>query len=142
MNIYYSQFYYQAGSSFPFSYKFQIYLSEETTRLVKPSTRFIELHGEDYSLMFRISAKRELAINEIVGPTVYKKDKDVEYSIFLPYTPIIQQSEPYISALEHILEGAYEILDDYEIDTSKLKAEQGVIINNIVTLPEMFVQKE
>ena len=89
-------------------------------------------------MIFRISAKWQLAVNEIVGPKVYKKEKDVEYSIFLPYTPIMQQSEPNRSALEHLLAGVYEVLDGYEIDTKKLKAEQENIIAEVMASSEMF----
>jgi len=141
MNIYFGQIYIQAGKSFPFGHLFQIFLSERVTELVAPSAKFIKGHGEDYSLMFRISAKWQLAVNEIYGPQVYKKDKDVEYSVFLPYTPIMQTPEPNRSALEHLFEGVYEVLGGYEIDVSALKGEQEKIIDKILSSPEMFVAK-
>jgi len=142
MKTYFGQIYIQAGRSFPFSYVFQNYMGEKTTELIEPSSKFIKLHGEDYNLIFRISTKWQLAVNEIVGPTVYKKDKNVEYSVFLPYTPIMQTTEPNRNALEHLFEGVYEVLGGYEIDISKLKAKQGGIIDEVMSSPEMFVQEE
>ena len=142
MKLFYGQLYTQAGSSFPFSHVFQQFMGARTTELVKPSSTYINGHGEDYSLMFRISAKRELAINEIVGPTVYKKDRDVEYSIFLPYTPITQMNDPNRSALEYLFEAVYEVLEGYEIDTSKLRAEQKNMIEEIMSRPEMFFEMD
>jgi hypothetical protein len=117
MEISFGQIYIQAGIKFPFSHFLQKFFGAEVSKLVEPSPKFIKLHGEDYSLIFRISAKKELAVNEIKGPTVYKKDRDVEFTIFLPYVPIMQQSDPNKNALEYLFEGVYEILGKYEIDT-------------------------
>jgi len=117
-------------------------MGTKVTGLVIPSLKFTKGHGGDYSLEFNISAKWQLAVNEIVGPARYKKDKSVEYSIFLPYTPIMQQSEPYRRALYHIFESVYEVLEGYEIDTSKLKAEQEELITEIILSPEMFRHDE
>jgi len=141
LKIYFRQIYAQVGCTFPFNSVFQGFLSGKITDLIKPSSKFINLFGEDYKLIFNVSAKRELAINEIVGPKVYKKDRDVEHTIFLPYTPIMQQLEPNKSALEHLIIGACKILEDYEIDTSKLKLAQERIIDKIISSPEMFIQK-
>jgi hypothetical protein len=138
MKIYFGQIYIQVGISFPFSHLFQKFLGAEISELIKPSQKFIKLHSEDYSLGIRLSAKKELAINEIKGPTVYKKDKDIEFTIFLPYTPIMKEAEPNKSALEHLFHGIYEVLGKYEIDTSRLKAEQEKIIDKIISSPEMF----
>ena len=132
------QFYIQVGITFPFNYRFQIFLSDEITRLIKPSPKFIQLFREDYTLAFRISAKKELAINEVLGPIVFKRDKDVEYSIFLPYTPIMQQINPNESALEHLFDGVYGVLENYEIDISLIKKRQKKIIDKILNSLEMF----
>ncbi|MDR2546827.1 MAG: hypothetical protein LBC96_04855 [Lachnospiraceae bacterium] len=142
MRIHFGQIYIQVGRIFPFSHAFQIFLGEKITELVEPSPRYNELHGENFKLIFRISAKWQLAVNEVVGPKVYKKDKDVEYSIFLPYTPIMQEPEPNRSALENLFEGVYEVLGGYEIDISAIKAEQEGIIDKILSSPEMFVNED
>jgi len=142
VKVYFGQFYVQAGRNFPFSQMFQRFISEKVTALVTPSVKYIKGHGEDYSLMFRISAKWQLAITEIIGPKVYKKDKDVEYSIFLPYTPIMQTSDPNRNALVHLFEAVYEVLSGYEINLSRLKDEQNRIIDEIMSSPEMFREEE
>ncbi len=138
MKVYFGQVYIQVGISFPFSHLFQNFLGTKVTELVKPSSKFIKCYAEDYSLMFRISAKKELTENEIRGATVYKKDKDVEFSIFLPYTPIMQKENPNREALKYLFEGIYEVLEKYEINVSMLKSEQNKIIDKIMSSPEMF----
>jgi hypothetical protein len=141
MKVYFGQIYIQAGISFPFSYVFQNFLGTKVTELIKPSSKFIKRYAEDYSLIFRISAKKELTANEIRGATVYKKDKDVEFSIFLPYTPIIQNEDPNREALKYLFDGIYEVLEKYEINISMLKSEQDKIIDKIMSSPEMFTMK-
>ena len=138
MQIYFRQIYAQSRVNFPFSHVFQKFMSDSITKFVEPSLKFLKGHGEDWDLTFNISAKWQLAVNEIVGPARFRKDKSVEYSIFLPHTPIMQQAEPNRCALEHLFEGVYEVLGGYEIDVSKLKAEQVNIINEVMTSSEMF----
>ncbi len=77
-------------------------------------------------------------INEIKGPSVYRKDKDIEFTIFLPYTPIMQKEDPNKNALIHLLQGVCEALEKYEIDTSNIKNKQKEIISEIMASPEMF----
>jgi hypothetical protein len=138
MKIYFGQIYIQAGISFLFNHLFQKFMGTKVTEFIEPSSKFIKLHGEDYNLIFRISAKKELAINEIRGATVYKKDKDVEFTIFLPYTVIMQTIEPNKEALKYLFDGIYEVLGKYEINILKLKSEQDMIIDKIMSSPEMF----
>lgn len=138
MKIYFGQIYIQVGVSFPFNYLFQNFLGTKVTEFVQSSPKFIKLYGEDYSLIFRVSAKKELTTNEIKGATIYKKKKHIEFTIFLPYTLIMQNAEPNKEALKFLFDGIYEVLDKYEINTSMLKSEQDKIINKIMSSPEMF----
>ena len=85
MKIYIAQFYLEAGVAYSLSYCFQSFLGDELSGRVDLSKQFIEKYGEDYELMFRVSAKSSLAEPEVKGPTVFKDDKDIEYSIFLPF---------------------------------------------------------
>jgi hypothetical protein len=138
MQIYFGQIYIQVGIFFSFNHLFQRFLGSRITELVEPSPKFIKLYGEDYCLGIRISAKKELTVNEIQGPTVYKKDKDMEFTIFLPYTSIMQNVAPNREALKYLFEGIYEVLEKYEINVSMLKSEQNMIIDKVISSPEMF----
>jgi hypothetical protein len=138
MKIVFSQIFVQVGVKFNFSYKLYKYLQEELCWLIAPSVKFIKLYKEDYEIIFNVSAKKELAINEIVGPRTSKKNKTIEFTIFLPYTPTMQEPEPNKSALGYLFQGIYEVLGKYEIDMSKLKAEQERMIDKIMSSPEMF----
>lgn len=134
MNVYVSQIYIQVGVSFPFSHHFQIYLSQELTKRVKPSDLFINKYGEDFSLMFRMSAKAELTVPEIKGPTVYRKDRDVEFSIFLTYDKQENQGPTeYRQALGELMDQIVIVLERLEIDTAELRLDAHALIESILT---------
>lgn len=142
MNVYISQIYIQAGVSFPFSHHFQLYLSQELTKRVKPSDLFINKYGEDFSLMFRMSAKAELTVPEIKGPTVYRKDRDVEFSIFLTYDKQENQGpKKYRQALGELLDQIVIVLEGLEIDTAMLRLDAHALIESILTTPRMINAK-
>lgn len=78
--------------------------------------------------MFRISAKQGIQNNEIKGPTVFKKTKDVEYTIFLPYDIIICHEDAPRHALRFLFKGMCDVFHVLEIDTAKIvNAEEGLI---------------
>jgi hypothetical protein len=131
MNVWFGQVYIEPGVSFPFSHDFQRRLSKEVTALVQPSALFIETYGADFELMFNVSAKQRLKENEIRGPSVFKKTKNVEYTVFLPFEPIIQQSDPPKAALRFLLRGVCDVFDRLEIDKLRLIEKQESLMDDI-----------
>src|SRR5690349_15123604 len=109
MVISFVQVYTQQGAEFPFTTAFQRYLLAKISSLVSPSGKFIKAYDEDFTLRFYISAKHELENNEVRGPTVIRKTKDVEYTIFLPFEVIIRQPDPRRAALVYLFQGLYEV---------------------------------
>lgn len=138
MKIIFSQIFIQVGVKFNFSFMMYNYLQEQFNLLITPSEKFSKLYGGEYELIFNVSAKRELAITEIIGPRTSKKNRTIEFTIFLPYTTTIKEEEPNKKALEHLFQGTCEVFEKYVIDTSKLKTEQEKIIDKIMCSSEMF----
>lgn len=138
MKVWFGQIYIEAGVSFPFSHHFQLRLSQEVTALVVPSPKFLNKYGENFELMFRISAKEALEDNEIRGPTVFKRTKDVEYTVFLPFTVIMQQADAPKHALKYLLKGVCNVFDQLEIDTTNLIKKQESLIDGICSDPKML----
>ena len=85
MIVFVTQIYIEPGCDYPCPHIFQQFVSQEITRRVEMSTSFAQQVGPDFKLIFRMSAKPALEAPEIKGPTVFKKDKDVEFTIFLPF---------------------------------------------------------
>lgn len=119
------------------SHDFKVALSEAMSRLVKPSPWFIKKYGRDFDVHFYFSTKSESSENEIRGPGVYRKGKDVEYSINLPFDVIRRSADIPQSALTFLFHGACTALERLQIDTARLVAQQDAIIRGICTDPAL-----
>lgn len=138
MLVNFRQCYIEGGVNFPFSHFFQNRISEEITALVEPSAKFIKKYGEDFDLTFNVSAKAALQDNEVRGPTVYRKTKDVEFTVFLPFTEIMRHADAPKHALMYLLKGVFHVFDLLEIDSSQLLATQESLIEGICSDPTML----
>jgi hypothetical protein len=140
-----SQIYAQVGVSFPFSWHFQRLLTDKLTEVLRPSPKFSHRYGDDFTIIFRISAKAEIADIEIRGPTVYKKAKDVEYSIFLPYKIISQEGGKearYNRALEYLFMGMVKVLQSLEINTTALENAIPLLVKEVFVNPLMLEKED
>jgi hypothetical protein len=138
MKVHFGQIYIEPGVRFPFSYHFQRRLSQTIAALVVPSAKVIKQYGSDFKLIFNISAKKAIQDNEIRGPTVFKKTKDVEYTLFLPFDVISRNSEVLQSALTFLLKGVCSVLRSLDIDTAKIVEAEASMIENLCSDPKMF----
>jgi hypothetical protein len=138
MKVYFTQIYIKPGVIFPFSSHFQGRLSDEVTALVVPSAKFTQKYGDDWNLGFNISAKRTICDNEIRGPSVFRKAKDVEYTIFLPFDTIQREASVAQSAVTFLLQGVCSVLGSLGIDASEIRARQSSLAESISSDPIMF----
>lgn len=142
MNVYFGQLYIEPGVSFPFSHHFQRYLSKEVTAFVEPSAKFNKDFGGDFELMIRIGAKKRLQDNEVCGPTVFKEDKDVEYTVFLPFKVIKRAADVPRAALQFLFKGIATVFEELGIDGRLLSEHEERIIDHICSNPLMFEDEE
>lgn len=138
MKIFVGQIYIQVGINFPFSHVFQKYIHEMLSACTQPSEAFIRRYGADFTLMFRMSAKEKITETEINGPTVYKKDKDVEYTLFLPFDQISRSKDKHEAALQHLLAGIVTVLKSLQINTDRITESSEFWIHQICSNPSML----
>jgi hypothetical protein len=138
MKVWFRQIYVEPGVNFPFSHLFQRRLSRDVTALVEPSAEFLRKYGSEFEMTFNVSAKQDLLDNEIRGPSVFKKTKDVEYTVFLPFDVIIRHADAPRHALRFLLKGVCNAFDRLEINKAKLLDTQDSLIEGICTDPTML----
>lgn len=136
MKVYFGQIYVEPGVSYQFTHHFQQWLGQFVSVHVCASPEFISSYGMDYSLMIRISAKSGIELPEIKGPTVFKRDKDVEFSIFLPHNK--SQVTDYSLVLQQLMLGVIHILSSVKIDTSSLLDHLPHLIDEALNTPSMI----
>lgn len=141
MRMVFSQIYASADAQFPFSYHFQVKLTKEMSERVSASPRYIERWGSEYDLIIRVSAKRQTERNEIRGPIVYKKNKDVEYVIFLPYDVIVKEASVVRAVLHWLHQGIYAVLSELDIDAGAVVANEASLTDEICNDPAMLTHK-
>lgn len=138
MNVYFRQLYIRPGVSFPLSHVCNHYLSETITAVVVSSEAFNRKYGSDFSIVFTISAQQEIEYTQIKGPTVFKKAKDVEYSLFLPFDTIMLDTNVFPAAIRCLLDGVCSVLQSFDISTSGIDERRDAIIQRICADPSMF----
>src|SRR3974377_1652345 len=138
MQISFTQVYIEGGVSFPFSHLFQHRLSEALSALAEPSALFLKHYGADLEFIFYISAKDGIQDNEIRGPTVFRKAKDVEYTVFLPFDVVMRHDDAPRYAVILLLKGICEVFDRLKIDKAPLLDKQESIIESICSDPTML----
>lgn len=116
MTIHLSQIYGDPSAQFPFSYIFQRRISEELTGLVGDCTGFERRFGLDWKPILRMSARRGTRRYELAGPALFRRQKDVEYVIFLPFDEIAGRPDAPIAAILALLEGALDVFERLGIE--------------------------
>lgn len=138
MRIFIGQIYAQPGINYPFSHVFQRWLGQKLTELNMSSAHF-DRRYPGFDLMLRMSAMADLAQPRIKGPSVFRRDKEVEFSVFLPHIECDPSDKnTYRKPLRLFLDSVACILEELGIDASHLTGICDELINGIVTDPEMF----
>ena len=139
MRVFVGQIYIRPGIDFPFSHHMQSWLSEQLTALASPGPAFLKSYEKTFDLMIRVSAKTEIGENEIKGPTVFKKDKDVEYTVFLPFDAIrAAGARGRRLAAERLLDGVTAVFVRAGVEASDLPARRDDLIEQLSTDDQML----
>jgi hypothetical protein len=138
MKIFIGQVYIKPGVSFEFSHRMQLWLGEQMSLVACDSTRFQNKFGRDFDLMIRVSADTQITDNRIKGPAVFRKSKDVEYTVFLPFDVISKATDGCRAALTFLLAGIHSVFQQAGIDTKALDEQKNSIIEHICSDPTML----
>ncbi len=133
MKVSVSQIYIKPGVSFPFSHVMQRLLSSELSNCVEASAEFKTQYGTGYHLVVNMSADTDIVDNVVRGPTVFKRSRSVEYTVFLPYDMILQSRDGCREAMVFLLSGIRSILQQLRIDTQDFDQKKDIIIKSICT---------
>ena len=145
MKIFVGQIYVEVGASFQFSHHFQVWLSQKLSEAITPSPRFIERYGEDFEIMFRMSAKKGRPVVEVQGPTVFKKTREIEYSVFLPYDIIAKEQDKNLmhsKALTLFLQSVVKITKSLEMDALPIEMQVHSLVQQACSNPDMIEPAE
>lgn len=139
MKIFIGQIYIKAGLAFPFSLRFQRWLGDCLSERVDVSEQFATEFGDGFGLGLRISAKENIDQPEIKGPTVFKRDKNVEFTIFLPYRPSNYHDLAVASLLlEQVLQSALLIFQRLGLNTANVVGDMPHLRTEFLSTPGLL----
>ena len=138
MKVWISQFYLDAAASFSFTHVMQLFVSAELSSVADDCSDFQRKHGPDFELMVRVNADAMLSENKIMGPTVFKKTKDVEYVVTLPFGVVTKAPDGRRAAMEFLMAGVRSVFQKAGIDPAKLDEHTTFIIDRVCSDPSMF----
>lgn len=142
MIVRFTQVYIEVGVSLPFSVKLQEYLGNIVSSIAQPSEVFLSKFDSSFNIRIYISAKRGIVSNEVCGPACAKRNKEIEYTIFLPFDQI-SKSEHFVKlSAGFIFDGICEVFDDLCIESRFLASKRAEAIDFICSSTEMIKQKE
>jgi hypothetical protein len=133
MKIYVCQIYIEPGVSYPFTHVFQKYLSNLVSEDTSGTEQFREKYGDDYDLVFNVSAKTGLNTPDVKGPTVFKREKTVEYTVFLPFDRAISLNDDSLSnAIRLLLKSMNAVLFELGMTTNRVANDPNGIAKIVV----------
>jgi hypothetical protein len=134
MNVVISQVYIDPDAIYPFNFRFQRFLSESISMLSKSTKRFEDVYGSEWRVIIRLSAKSGLPSAELQGPTLFKRKKDVEYTLFLPFPLLLSDGNTDIRrVVELIVDGVTEVLGRLGLDSTGVCEKKHLIVNRVVS---------
>ena len=139
MNIFIGQIYIKPGVRFPFSLQFQKWLGEALSKRVEVSEQFRNAYGAGFGVGLRISAKEGIDQPEIKGPTVFKRDKTVEFTIFLSHRARnYHESKNSVALLQQLLQAVAHVVEQLGLDASKVLADSTVFEAEFLRTPGLL----
>lgn len=138
MNVYVSQFYIEAGANYPFSHRFQHFVSKAIADRIASPESFVQKYGENFDLIFNMSARSDIRETLIKGPAVFQRGKDVEYSIFLPYDSDNHDPSALKQVVVRLLSAIVNVLTDLGFDASAVLRDSSELADQIVENPAMI----
>lgn len=116
----------------------QRWMAEQLSALSSEFSQAQTKYGSDFELMVRLGADTEMTQNAIKGPSVFRKTKDIEYFLDLPFDVIARSSEGRRMAAEFLLDGIRTIFEKAGIEVASLDEKRASIIDHLCSDPTML----
>lgn len=140
MKISFVQLYSEVGASFdridgPLLHALVVRLNGLEKNIPELAKKF---QGGDFKLLFTLSAKSGVAAVDIKGPTVWKKENKVGFSLFLPW----RKTNDFIDEVEFVLpwisKAIVSVFHKYDVDGSGVDLVIREVIEETKASPDKF----
>lgn len=126
--------------NFDISHKVLKLIGDKLAEIIHPNESFNKKF-EGYSLEIISSSRRKYETLTILGPTVSKRYKSVEYVTYIPYLKVLNSDNYLESFLNFYEQGVIEVLAKYQIDSSKVPEVFFEIKKEVIGNPDYEYKK-
>ena len=140
MNVHINQFFTEPGFAYPFTGIFVGWMELEVSKRIQASKKFLEKYSKDHGLCFFLDARPGIAAPHLNGPTVRKRDKEVQFSIILPHAggPMPKEATEYVQPVKLLVQSIAAALEKVEIDSSQILQDLPTLIQYFVSTPKLI----
>lgn len=110
----------EVGVDFPISFKVNQFLLDKLIADLPKECQRVEVDGKPFSLGVVISTRKNKTDLSIQGPSVSRKHKMVDYTIWIPFQKVIKSSNVLKTYLDYISEGIVLVFEELNYDNKKL----------------------
>ncbi|MEM9885748.1 MAG: hypothetical protein AAF849_07645 [Bacteroidota bacterium] len=118
MNITISSIFPEAGYNFNISYKIHEIIASEINEALTDLGTFDLTFGKDFDLGIIVSTKRKVNDLYVQGPAIFKREKIVDFTIWIPFREVKNSSSYTNSYIDYLIKGILELFERYDIDTT------------------------
>lgn len=136
LDIITSSIYGEVGSFFSISHKVDLYITRSLNQSVKP---LININSNENSLQFVnliVSTNKSIVSVEVKGPDYNRKDKIINWGLWLPYREIVDSSDQIIPYIKCYFDGVVIVFNDYGVEEGILRKVQMNVESEILGNPE------
>ena len=139
MKFDFSQIYPEIDTDFDLSGMLLELLCERLDSLQKEINHYNKkFQGDDYSIVFIISATRNKVSLETKGPRFLRKSREVEFALHIPYKEIKDFDAKVSYVLNHIAQGIIFVLKKYESDPTGIEETIQDVIKTVRNSGEKY----
>jgi hypothetical protein len=139
MKIFFGLLFLDPDAVYPLSVRWCEFMSERISALDLPSAAFEAKYASGYNLIFRVNAERGLREVKVHGPTHFRRQRDVEFTIVLPHAgEPIRNVAGCALALHLLFNGTARVLRELDVDPTNLEAAAPGIVAETLQQPRLF----
>ena len=130
----------EPGFKFHISYKVDNFIRDKLRILMH--TYKLDEKDKDLFLGLVVSTNSKTKKVEVKGPDVDKKNKFINWGLWLPYEDIVNTNNQLVPYLKYIFEAMVIVFGKYDVKEEDVKEIQKIVENEVVNNPEYIYSEE
>jgi len=108
----------EVGITFPISGKVSQLVLDKLIANLPVENQEVIRKGESYSLGIVVSTGEDVAELSVLGPSISKKYKMIDYAVWIPYRKVIESENVLMSYIDYLYQGIVIVLKKYDYPTA------------------------